>query len=404
MAEEATPAERTGPLAAAGFIATAVAFGPARMGYGLFLPHFRDSFALSIEISGVIASAAFAGFLLALPLAAWITVRSGPRIPVVVGGLCAGAGTALVAAAPGAATLGIGAALAGASPGFSWSPFNAAAKRSVPAGQRSRVLSVISTGTTAGIAAAGAAALVIAYQGLAWRWAWSGFAFAALAAAAVNWRVLAAGPITRPAPAVRLYAAKRGLRHMLRADALPLLGTALSFGMVNAVYLSFAVDHITGSAGQMGLAPGMAGPVIFIVFGIAGTVGLFTGDAEKRLGLAIVLRLIFVAAGASLLLLAVLPGHWTAASASAALHGASLMAVSAVLAFGSLRLFPHAPAFGFTAVVMVMAAGNVLGPAVAGASAGQFGMESALIGAATLALLSGIVLPGSAEARIGRSG
>ena len=35
------------PADGSGFLATAVAFGPARMGFGLFLPNFREEFALT---------------------------------------------------------------------------------------------------------------------------------------------------------------------------------------------------------------------------------------------------------------------------------------------------------------------------------------------------------------------
>jgi hypothetical protein len=57
-----TPATR---LTAAGFVATAVAFGPARMGFGLFLPGFREEFALSTSAAGMIASGGFLAFLAA---------------------------------------------------------------------------------------------------------------------------------------------------------------------------------------------------------------------------------------------------------------------------------------------------------------------------------------------------
>lgn len=42
----------TRQLGLAGFFATAVAFGPARNGYGLFLPDIREEFGLSTVILG----------------------------------------------------------------------------------------------------------------------------------------------------------------------------------------------------------------------------------------------------------------------------------------------------------------------------------------------------------------
>jgi hypothetical protein len=42
-------------LGLAGFCATAVALGPARDGYGLFLPEIREEFGLSTEVLSFIA-------------------------------------------------------------------------------------------------------------------------------------------------------------------------------------------------------------------------------------------------------------------------------------------------------------------------------------------------------------
>ena len=48
------------------FFATAVAFGPARNGYGLFLPDIRREFGFSVEMAGFVASASYVGYLVAL--------------------------------------------------------------------------------------------------------------------------------------------------------------------------------------------------------------------------------------------------------------------------------------------------------------------------------------------------
>ena len=74
-------------LSVSGFLATAVAFGPGRMGYGLFLPQFRESFGLSTQSAGLVASSAFLAFLVALIAAGVLTRRFGPRVPLVAGGI-----------------------------------------------------------------------------------------------------------------------------------------------------------------------------------------------------------------------------------------------------------------------------------------------------------------------------
>ncbi|MEJ7816116.1 MAG: hypothetical protein WKF53_13165 [Rubrobacter sp.] len=47
--------------ASRGFAATTVAYGPARVGYGLFVPDFREAFGLSTGAAGLVGSGLQAG-------------------------------------------------------------------------------------------------------------------------------------------------------------------------------------------------------------------------------------------------------------------------------------------------------------------------------------------------------
>ncbi len=190
-----TPAIR---LTAAGFVATAVAFGPARMGFGLFLPAFREEFALSTSTAGMIASGGFLAFLLALLASAWIGRRYGERVSVMSGALAATAGFAAVAAAGTSGLLALGIALAGASAGLCWAPFNDAAERVVPEEGRATALSVVSTGTSFGVVAAAGLALAVTQGALDWRGAWIGFALSGLALAAIARAGLPSGRGPKP--------------------------------------------------------------------------------------------------------------------------------------------------------------------------------------------------------------
>ncbi len=362
-------------LASAGFIATAIAFGPARMGFGLFLPGFREEFALSTTLAGLIASGGFLAFLLALPLAAWLSVRIGQRVPVVTGALSAAAGFTVVAWAPDSAALAAGVALAGASAGFCWTPFNDAAERVVPPEARAGALSVVSTGTTTGVAAAGALALGVTAGAVDWRMAWGVFALAGLVAAL-------AAPFGVPAGRARMKVGRDGPR-LLRREAVPLNGAALLFGATNAIYLSFAADRIVAAGGLPGLPDEAASAVTFLAYGGGGLVGLAAGRIEARLGLAALLSAIFAAFAASLALVALAPGSWPGVVVSAGLHGAAVMTISAVLAFWSLRLFPGRGSLGFTAALVAAATGSVLGPVLAGPLVVAIGPEAGFL---TLAL------------------
>ncbi len=388
-----TPAIR---LTAAGFVATAVAFGPARMGFGLFLPAFREEFALSTSAAGLIASGGFLAFLLALLASAWLGRSHGERVPVVVGALAASAGFVAVATAGEPGLLALGIALSGASAGLCWAPFNDAAERVLPNAARAGALSVISTGTTFGVVVAAGIAFAVTDGALDWRTAWLGFALAGLVLAglamaglpssakrggaepardAIEQIVQTAMPsVPNPQPAAA---------RLTQRVAMPLYATAFCYGMANAVFLSFAADRVVRAGGLPGLPNEAASTVIFLSYGICGVLGLATGRIEARTGLAPLLCAIFAAAALSLVLIGLAPGSWTAVLAAAGLHGVAAMMVSALFSFWSLRLFPGRGTLGFTATLLSVAAGSVIGPALAGFLAASLGPQVMFLAAAS---------------------
>lgn len=379
----------------AGFAATAVAFGPARIGFGLFLPAFRDGFGISTSSASLIASAAFGAFLSALLVTSWLTRRFAPRVPVVLGGITATAGIGLVAAAGNAFMLALGVALAASSAGFSWTPYNNIAERSLTNARKDRVLSFVSTGTTLGIALSGTVALMMFLQGFGWRTPWAVFAEIAAVALLVNVFVLfpmqqSRGTGRQELPAPRDWPLRELLTYR---RAWPMYGLALSFGATNAVYLSYSVDHITNSGELSGLSAAASGPVLYIAFGMAGAFGLLTRQAEGVAGLPVLLRAVFLASALSQLLLALAPASWGAITVSAGLQGACLMVLSATLAFWSVRLFPDLPAYSLTAAVFCIASGNVLGPLVAGQLQEFSGYEAIFAGGAALSLVTALAFP-----------
>lgn len=347
-------------------MATAIAFGPARMGFGLFLPTFRSAFDLSTSQAGLVACGGFLAFLVALPVTAWLTMRFGQRAPVFSGALAAIVGFVLVATAADPVVLAIGIAVAGTSAGFCWAPFNDAAERVLPPERRPGTLSAVATGTTLGVAAAGGLALAVSADAMDWRAAWAIFALVAV--------IMALG-VTMGMPAGRGW---RGpdtdadetvaAPNMLHPRRFPLYATALIFGATNAAYISFAADRITTAGGLPDIAgrADTGAAVLFMAYGLFGLLGLATGWMERRIGLAWLIALIFTAFAGSLALVGLAPGSVPGVVASAGLHGAAVMMISAVLSMWTLRLFPGRASIGFTAALVAVALGSVLGPALAG--------------------------------------
>ncbi|SCZ22874.1 MFS transporter [Afifella marina] len=366
-------------MSAAGFAATAIAYGPARMGFGLFLPEFRSSFEISTQTAGLISSLGFLGFFGGLLISQALTARDGPRLPVLSGLAVATLGTGIVAAAPNLPVLSAGILLAMSSAGFAWTPFNNAVHRSVSEQARPSALSSVSTGTSLGIAAAGAAGLTMSIWGVSWRMCWAAFMAAVALAFAANWVALREVAGT-PGPGT----AQRW-RALLRRSTMPLLGIGLCYGITSAIYISFAADRIAQAGGVGSLPRNASGSLVFICYGVFGLCGLFTASTKAVTGLPWLLRLLMLASALSFALVAIWPTTWAGVVVSAALQGLYVMMMSAVLSFWSDRLFPSLPSQSFTAVLLAVAAGSVIGPVAAGTIADAFGSTSMFIGTAALA-------------------
>lgn len=378
--------DAAGRLGLAGFFATAVTFGPARNGYGLFLPDIREEFELSTEMLGLTASGLYAGYLAALLAVGLLAARAGPRLPVLAGLLSAGVGMALVGLSPNPAVLAAGVVLAGTGAGWSWAPYNDAVSRSVPASSGDRVLSIISTGTTFGVAVAGLAALAATTYGLPWRGAWFAFAAVSLAAAALNAALLPRGSVSdRKTESVGWP----GLGWFWCAASAPLFGVALFFGVVNAVYWSFAVDLVSGAAGS---SPA-TGPLLYVALGGFGFAGLVTGDAVARFGLGRTLAATLVALGLAAGLLGMAPGSLPAVAASSGLFGAGTMFMSALLSMWSSAVFHGRPSTGFSAALLLFGIGSIVGPALVGAVADEYGLGTTFLFVAALAISTAFIRP-----------
>lgn len=377
-----TPAERH--LTIGGLLAIGVSFGFARYGYGLFLPEIRREFDLSVAFVGIIGSATYAGYLVALLAVGVYATRLGPRVLVGIGGGSAVVGMGLVAIAPKLPWLAAGLVLAGTSPAWAWAPYSDAVDMVVARGRRERVLAIVPAGTAVGTAIVGPLALVA--NGDSWRHAWLAMAAGAVLVTVYNVYAVPA----RRTPHERVESnLPIDLRWFLRRPAAPLYATALSYGLVGSFYWNYATEAIAGATDG-----GTATTAMFwTVMGFAGIAGVFAGVLLSRAGLGRSSALLFAALAVAVALLGLAPGSLAAACASAILYGPAFMGVSSLLAVWSYQVFPERPTTGFSATLVSLGAGTIVGPATLGLLAGGLGLRTAFMTTAAVALATTVVRP-----------
>lgn len=373
-------------VALAGVLIVGVSYGLARYGYGLFLPQLRETYDLSVSTVGFIGSATYVGYLVSLTLVGLLARRVGPRPLVVCAGLSAAAGMATVAISSTVSGLVIGLVLAGTSSGWAWAPYSDAVDRLVAPGRRHRVMAVVPAGTAFGVLVAGPLAYLM--SGSVWRLAWALFAALAVVATVENARLLPRGP--QPVATVPNGRGSEpgGRRWFARAGSGLLFASALSYGVVGAVYWTFAVDAIAQSR-----AGASAAPLFWTLIGLAGTAGVLTGAVLSRLGLRLSHVVLFAANGVAVALIGIAPGAPALVVLSAVVYGPTFMAISGLLAVASYELFRDRPTTGFSATVFFLGVGTIVGPAAGGLVADHHGLRVVFVlagGVAVLTALAGL--------------
>ncbi|MFF0490003.1 MFS transporter [Nocardia sp. NPDC004068] len=409
-----------------GLLTLAVTYGYGRYGYGLFLPQLRREFRGSAGLLGTIVSIGYLTELIVVVVVGRLSGRVAPRVPIVIGGLFAASGMALMASATSAGMLAVGVALAGTAPGWVWAPYSDAIDAGTRKSSRAQAISMVSSGTTFGVLVAGPAVVLVAPSG--WRLVWAGAA--AVALAVTVWNRLVLPPVPHPGPTggpprrqgARLLP-QRGHLPQLRGARLSrrhrtphahpyrrereraqrggvswptpararLLLAAFSSGAVGAAYWAYAsvaVSEFPGVPTTFGPTP-----LFWTMIGAAGVLGVLTGTLVTCWGLRAVFATAQALVAASCLLLA-LPGPgWFAYVGAAALFGAGFMIGGTLLPLWSERVDSRSPTAGFSTVVVVMTLGSALGPALSGPIIDAVGPEPVFTSLAVAAVATMMVYP-----------
>ena len=370
-----------------GLMIVAVTYGLSRYTFGLFIPVIRDELGLSIAVMGVIASASYAGYLVATLVATVASGRIGPRLPMVLGGISATAGMIIISMASSSLALAIGVFVAGMSPGLAYPPLSDAIIRLVEKRQRNWTYAVINSGTSIGVIMSGPLAL---FAGADWRLSWMIFAACATIATIWNAMIMPAGqfkenrfhilqPITR--------------KWLFNKRSMPLFVSATLFGFATSVIWTFAVDFLTQSGGLTDNSV----TLFWVLIGVSGVAGAGTAQIVENLGLRTSLGLGQTAVSISLVLLALFPPTLFLVSVSAVLFGSSFIIVTALYGMWSMQLFPERPSAGFGWTFFLISIGQFVGPLIGGDVAEKFGGQFLLLVAAGIAVLAGLIRAKSAQ-------
>jgi predicted MFS family arabinose efflux permease len=369
-------------LVAAGVAMVGTSFGMARYGYGLLLPEMRASFDLSSALLGAIATGSYAAYLAGTAVMAAFGDRLGTRRALLVGGVLAVAGMALLATASSPAALVLGVLIAGASAAFAYPPFSDAVASDVPRPLQARALAIVSCGTGWGVAAAVPVALAV---GSTWRAAWLVFGGAAVLATLF---ALVTVRDARGASGTGKALPPLSLAWFVCPRSGPLLVGALLVGVGASVFWTFGADFATSDGPSAA-----AGGVLLGVVGVASVLGSVGGDLLERIGGRRALQANALGLAVSLCVLALWHGSWAGVVLSGVAFGMTYNMLLAVQVIWSARVFADRPATGLAAVMLMLGVGQLIGPPLAGALADGVGLAPAFYLGAVLVAGTALLSP-----------
>lgn len=334
-----------------GMVSIAISFGWVRYGYGLFMPHFKESFHVSTSTLGAISSLTYISYLLAIVFVGILTSKCGPRPIILTGIITASSGMMIASITNSVLWFTVAMFIAGISTGCCWSSFSDVVKDNIPTDLQERSLAVISTGATVGLVLVSLFYLIFMGE---WRWIWGGLSILGFLTVTWAWKEL---PVKRSdcTSDSKVFGEK-----LISNQAMPLLITSLLFGLSQSVYWTFAADYVTTY-----LNTSRASGFLWLLTGIGGSLGMLTGDLVSRLGFKRVLNLNNLIFAGSIGLLSISQGWWVF-SLSGLLFGMSFMIYSALIAIWSSKVFPSFPTKGFSVTIFIMTVGSIIGPALFG--------------------------------------
>ncbi len=327
-----------------GIAMVGVTYAFARFSFGLFLPHISDSLSLTESNAGFVSSTAYASYTLALLISSLLIQKWGQRRAIQFAGLSAMLGLLGIAFSSNFYMLASSAFVAGFGSGWSSPAYAQIAATSLKEKDKDRGNTWMNSGTSFGLIVSGPIALLFTEH---WRLSFILFAVIALAVSIWNTLIIPSkvSVSVRTEQIKWLYSIKQ---------AKPLLTASLIVGVSSSVYWTFSRSYLTAVHHMSNFES----VFFWVLMGVAGVIGGFTGGFIKRAGLALSYRLTLMMMMVSIIIIT-LPNAMTIYS-SAIFFGVTYIFMTGILIVWSTRIFTNFPSMGVSLSFLFLGIVNLL--------------------------------------------
>lgn len=364
-----------------GITMIAVTYGLARFSYGLLLPNISHDLAMSPSISGIISSLFYLSYCFAIVLSTVLTVDKGPRVMILIAGSLAIMGLIIMGVSPDVWVLGFGVLLAGASTGFVSPPYGTAITLWIEREKQGSGNTWINSGTSIGLVLSGIGAIFLASS---WRFTYLIYALVGIVALIWNSKIL-------PRPDTHRHVTFKKGKFSIKGvkGAIPLVISSTTLGISTAVFWTFAIDFMKSTDAYIGWQL----PLFWVILGVFGLLGGFSGSLIKRFGLSSAYKWGCLIISAASFLLAWHPEQWFVSYFSAALFGVSYIFITGLLMVWGIKVFITNASLGIGTPFLLLAVGQVIGSLFAGVIIDIIGYPSTFVIYGFMGILSMLLGP-----------
>ncbi|WP_181408881.1 MFS transporter [Schumannella soli] len=366
---------RSVSLVAVCAVMVAVDYGLIRLAFGLFLPDVARELGLSAAAAGVIAGGAAVSYCLAAA-AAFATRGSAPRILLIGSVAAAALGGLGMAVATESTLFGASAIVGSAAAGAASPALVSIVDRNLSPRRATRAQGVVNAGTGIGVISAAALALLLLPD---WRTAWvlsAGLAIVAGAAVIV---------LDRPAVSGEVRRAPRADRVWFLSHSIP-VAAALALGAASAAVWNFGRTMMS----DHGLEPQMS-LVAWAALGLGAVVALVTAAPMSSLAPRTAWSIAAGAVAVGTAALMTLAGNAAGSAAACALFGWGYTASTNALIAWTTAIDSRLASAGTALLFIALVAGQAAGATLTGTIVESQGYIVALVAAAAIALVAGVI-------------
>jgi len=380
---------RMSKLVFPGIMMIAVTYGLARFSFGLLLPNISRDLSMSSSVSGAISSLFYLSYCFAIVFSIVLTVEKGPRVMILIAGFFATTGLTIMGISPNAWILGVGVLFAGASTGIASPPYGTAITLWIEGEKQGNANTWINSGTSIGLVLSGFGAIMLASS---WRGTYFIYAFIGLIAVLWNAKVLLR---TDKPTHVTFKKGNFSIRGVKGAVSLIISSTML--GISTAVFWTFAIDFMESTSAYSSWQL----PLFWVILGIFGLLGGFSGMLIKRFGLSFSYKWGCLIISTASFLVAWYPEQWLVTYLAAALFGISYIFITGLLMVWGIRVFIVNASLGIGTPFLLLAVGQVIGSLFAGIIIDFVGFASTFVMYGFISIASMIVGPKETKNKLG---